>query len=58
MPTVQQQIADKFLSTLAESEDVDAAKIDKLRMLFSENKRVKADDFIKIFTLPPGEDLQ
>ena len=39
MPTIQQQIADKFLSKLAESEDVDATKIEKLRMLFFENKR-------------------
>ena len=42
MPTIQQQIADKFLSTLAESEEVDAAKIEKLRMLLYENKRVES----------------
>jgi hypothetical protein len=58
MPTLQQQIAEKFLSTLAESDEVDAAKIEKLRVLLSENKRVKAEDFMKIFTTPAGEDLK
>ena len=31
MATLQQQIAEKFLAKLAESKDVDAAKIDLLR---------------------------
>lgn len=57
MPTLQQQIAEKFLSKLAESDDVDAAKIEKLRVLLSDNKRAKAEDFVKIFATPAGEDL-
>ena len=58
MPTLQQQIAEKFLSKLAESDEVDTAKIEKLRVLLSEHKRPKADDFLKIFTTPAGEDLK
>jgi hypothetical protein len=57
MPTIQQQIADKFLSKLAESDEVDAAKIEQLRVLLSENKKAKAEDFVKIFTMPAGGDL-
>jgi hypothetical protein len=58
MPTLQQQIAEKFVSKLAESDDVDVATIEKIKMLFSENKRIKPEDFIKIFTLPLGEDVK
>ena len=39
MPTLQQQISEKFLSKLAGCGEVDAAKIEKLRVLLSENKR-------------------
>jgi predicted transcriptional regulator len=58
MSTLQQQIAEKFLSKLAESDNMDAAKIEKLRALLSDNKKAKAEDFIKIFTAPAGEDLK
>lgn len=58
MPTLQQQIAEKFLAKLAESKDVDATKIDQLRTLLAASKKPKADDFVKIFSLPAGGDLQ
>jgi hypothetical protein len=58
MPTLEQQIGEKFLNKLAETGEVDAAKIDKLRVLLSDNKRVKPEDFIKIFAAPAGEDLK
>ena len=58
MPTLQQQIAEKFLAKLAESKDVDAEKIDQLRALFANTKKPKADDFVKVFSLPAGGDLK
>ncbi len=58
MPTLQQQIVEKFLSKLAESDYVDAAKIENLGVLLSDNKRAKAEDFVRIFTTPAGEDLK
>jgi hypothetical protein len=58
MPTLQQQIAEKFLLKLAESDEVDAAKIEQLRLLLSDNKKAKSDDFVKIFTTPAGGDLK
>jgi hypothetical protein len=58
MATLQQQIAEKFLVKLTESKDVDAAKIDQLRNLLTENKKLKAEDFVKIFMLPAGGDLK
>ena len=58
MPTLQQQIAEKFLAKLAKSKDVDAAKIDLLRNVLADSKKLKADEFVKIFTLPAGGDLK
>ena len=36
MPTLQEQIAEKFLAKLTESKDVDAEKIDHLRTLLAD----------------------
>ena len=58
MPTLQQKIAEKFLAKLADSKDVDAAKIDQLRILLVDGKKPKVDDFIRIFSLPAGGDLK
>jgi hypothetical protein len=58
MATLQQQIAEKFLARLAESKDVDAQKIDLLRKLLGDTRKLKADDFVKIFTLPAGGDVK
>ena len=58
MTTLQQQIAEIFLSKLAVSKDMDAAKIDQLKRLLVDSKKPKADDFVKIFTLPAGGDLK
>jgi hypothetical protein len=58
MPTLQEQIAEKFLAKLADSKGVDAEKIDQLRILLANSKKPKADDFVKIFTLPAGGDLK
>ena len=57
MATLQQQIAEKFLAKLSEK-DVDAEKLDQLRSLLADSKRLKADEFVKIFLLPAGGDLK
>lgn len=58
MATLQQQIAEKFLKQLAESQEVSAEKIDRLRLAISGSKRPKADDFVKIFTEPDHGDIK
>jgi len=58
MVTLEQQIAEKFITKLAELKEVDTDKIEQLRTVLVDNKKVKADDFIKIFSLPPGGDLK
>jgi len=58
MATLQQQIAEKFLAKLTKSKTVDADKIDQLRTLLADSKKLKADEFVKIFSLPAGGDLK
>jgi hypothetical protein len=58
MATLQQQIAAKFFAKLAESKDVDAEKIEQLQIVLADSKRLKADEFVKIFSLPAGGDLK
>lgn len=58
MATLQQQIAEKFLAKLAESKEVDVKKMDQLRKLLAGSKKVKADDFVKVFSLPSGGDVK
>ncbi len=58
MATLQREIAEKFLAKLSESKDVDAETVDQLRRLLAEGKKLKADDLVKIFSLPTGGDLK
>ena len=58
MATLQQQIAEKFLAKLAESKDVEAERIDQLRILLADSKKLKADDLVKVFSQPAGGDLK
>ena len=60
MSTIHKQISEKFLAKLGESEHVDAVKLEKLRalLLSADKRKVKADDFVQIFLLPPGGDIK
>ncbi len=58
MATLQKQIAEQFLAKLAESKDLDAERIDQLRKLLADSKKLKADDLVKLFSLPAGGDLK
>lgn len=58
MAKLQQQIAEKFLAKLVESNNLDAEKIDQLRKLLIDDKKLKADELVKIFSLPGGGDLK
>jgi hypothetical protein len=58
MATLQQRIAEKFLAKLTECKDVDDEKISQLRSLIANSKRLRAEEFVKIFSLPRGGDLK
>jgi hypothetical protein len=58
MATLQQKIAENFLAKLAESKKVDTDKIDQLRTVLADSKKLKADEFVKVFSLPAGGDLK
>jgi len=56
--TLQQQIAEKFLAKLAQSKNVDAGKIEQLKELLADTKKLKPDDFVKVFSAPAGGDVK
>ena len=58
MPTLQQQIAEKFLARLADSSDVNADQVEQLQDLLETGKKIKPDDLVKVFTLPAAGDLK
>jgi hypothetical protein len=58
MATLQQTIAEKFLAKLSEGKSIDAEKVEQLRVLLAGSKKPKAEDFVKIFTLPAGGDVK
>ncbi len=58
MASLQQQIAEKFLAALTESEGVDAEKINQLRQLLTRGKKPKADEFVRVFTAPAGGEVK
>ena len=58
MSTLQQQIAEKFLTKLAESKDLHRETIDQLRTLLAAGKKPKADEIVKVFQHPGGGDIK
>ena len=57
MPTLQEQIVEKFLASLAESPAWDAARVEKLRQVLTAEKAAKAEDFVRVFAMPAGGDI-
>jgi hypothetical protein len=55
MTSLKQTIVEKFLADLAAQPAVDAGKVEALRKLLADNPKVKADDFVKIFTGGEGD---
>jgi hypothetical protein len=58
MASLQQRIADKFLAALAQRKEIDADKVVELRALLCRGKRPKADEFIRVFSAPPGGEVK
>jgi hypothetical protein len=58
MATLQQQIADKFLAELGKSKDVSVKKLDELKLLFVDGKKLKVEDLVKIFTSAEDDEVK
>ena len=58
MATLHQQIADKFLAKLAGLKEIDAGQVEQLRGLLADSKKIKAEEFVKIFTQSEGGDIK
>lgn len=52
MATLQQQIAEKFIARLTESKEISAEKREKLRLALAADKKLKPEDYVKIFSEP------
>ena len=50
MTTLYQQITDKFLSKLATTKEFDEKKIERLRAILADSKKMKADDIALVFS--------
>ena len=58
MTTLHQQIAEKFLAKLEGSKEVSADQIDLLRAVLADTKKLKADEFVKVFTQTDAGDIK
>ncbi len=58
MPTLQRLIAEKFLVRMKEGQVLDEQALKQLSDLFGAGKKIKADDLVKVFTSPPGGEVQ
>ena len=58
MPTLEKQIAEKFLAKLSELPEVDTVKIQQLRAALLGDKKLKVDDLVRIFVQPAGGDVK
>jgi hypothetical protein len=58
MTTLYQQIGEKFLAELEKSKDVNPQRLEALRPLFAEGKKLKPDDLVKIFTSAEEDEVK
>ena len=58
MPTLQQQVTEKFLTKLAETDTLEPERIEELRALLAGGKKVKAEELVKLFSSPAGGDIK
>jgi len=58
MPTLYQQIADRFFSELGKSKDVSAKEIDALRPLLAVGSRLKVEDLVKVFSSSEDDEVK
>jgi hypothetical protein len=58
MPTLHQQIAEKFLAKLSGSKEVSADQVELLRAVLADAKKLKADEFVKVFTQADAGDIK
>jgi hypothetical protein len=58
MPTLYQQIGNKFLAELKKSKDVSSKKLEALGQLFADGNKLKADDLVKIFSDAEADEVK
>ncbi len=57
MASLQKAVLKKFIATLQADESFDPAKVEALKMRLTDGMKIKADDLVKIFSLPDGGEV-
>jgi hypothetical protein len=55
--TLQDDIAERFLKRLSESEHFDPKRLAQLKQLLAKGEKLKVDELVKLLSLPAGGDL-
>jgi hypothetical protein len=58
MRTLHQRIAEKFLAKLAGSKEVSADQVERLRTVLADTKKLKPDEFVKVFAQADAGDIK
>ena len=58
MTKLEEKIAEKFLERLKDSPGITPGMIEGLQTLLSAEKKLKADDVVKVFSPPAGGDVK
>lgn len=58
MATLQQKIADSFLTKLARAPEVHSEMLTELKELVLSGKKPKVEDFVRVFNLPAGGEIK
>jgi hypothetical protein len=58
VPSLQMKIAAKFLEKLTQFEGFDQAKRAALEVQLTKDKKPKAEEFVAIWSMPPGEEIK
>ncbi len=58
MATLYKHITKKFLAKLSGAKDFDEKKIEQLRVLLGANKKVKAEDLVKVISGVDADEIK
>jgi hypothetical protein len=58
LPSLQEKIAAKFLENLSQLEGFDQGMRTALEAQLAKHKRPKPEEFVAIWSMPPGEEIK
>ena len=58
MTTLYQQIGERFLAELQKSQDIGPQKLEALKLLFADSKKLRPDDLVILFTSAEEDEIK